>query len=63
MSKQTIYAREVEECFSKIQFLLKEYNCKIEFDGLIEKTIVVDNDTLDYCVFGKKSPMPIQERY
>lgn len=48
MKRRDKEVRDVDECLEKIDALLQEYNCKIEFDGEMECIIVVDDDTLEF---------------
>ena len=42
------HERDVDECAEKIEAILKEYNCMIEYDNELEEVIVVDQDTSQY---------------
>jgi len=42
------YEREVNECAEKIQYLLKEFNCIIEWAADLGAIILVDKDTTDF---------------
>ncbi len=43
--KQNKCESELHECLEKINELLSEYNCKIEFDKEIDDVIISDSDT------------------
>jgi hypothetical protein len=50
MARKPMFEREVDECLSKIEQILKEYNCRIEFDVDLD-IIIVDSDTMHFVKY------------
>ena len=48
MGKMIKHLRQVDECEEKIQYLLKEYRCAIDFDEEIKGVIIYDLDTEEF---------------
>lgn len=45
---------DVEDCYYKIEALLKEYNCQIEFSEGCKQVELVDLDTRKFEILSKK---------
>lgn len=45
---------DVVECREKIDAILREYNCRIEFDLELMSVILVDIDTMKFEYIAKK---------
>ena len=50
MRKKDPEVRDCEDCLKKIKYLLKEYNCNIEYDEDMELVIIVDKDNYEFEV-------------
>ncbi len=47
--KKKIFDRDVDECSLKVIEILKEYNCYVVYDEELDKVIIVDKDTAEFC--------------
>ncbi len=50
MARKPQFDRDVDECLYKIEQILKEYNCRIEFDVDFD-IIIVDNDSFAFAKY------------
>ena len=45
--------REVDICKEKLEFVLNEFNCGVEYDEELEEVIIVDKDNSEFEYMNK----------
>jgi len=47
---------DVEDCYYKIESLLKEFNCEISYDDELNAVVLFDKDNLKFQILAKYTP-------